>query len=1009
MDGASTEVPRTTRAGICRLAGLAALTGIVLLAGPAFAAKAIVSPSAGQPHLSPAGAELRGTLGRQGVLELDPATGTPRMVADLDGFLRRPRDGDPETVALAWVRRHAAALGLSARDLDGLTLTRDYTDITGTTHLAWSQSVDGIELFRNGLIVNLAADGRILNVMGSPVSGLHRHSAASPELGARASLGRALRNAGESTAPPPVRSQAATADSATRFRGGDEAQLTFFADTPESLRLAWRVTANVSPDEIYEYVIDAESGRILFRANTVSAATGRVWEYAPNIDAACPECSVAAGQQHDLAFPGSWDTDPEKLQGSNAHTYTDVNDDDLPDAPSADCPECGEITPSSPGPAPEWHYTFQPNPFSANLSDACDAVFPRCSWSYTTNPGFDFGYGWRPNLRQNGTQVYWFVNNFHDWLRDPPFGFTPEAGNFEGDDPVLAEILDGADTAKGADDIPGTPDRQHLNNANMFTPPDGESPRMQMYLFRDAANFPASVRPEANGGDDASVVYHEYAHGLSDRLVLDGSGRNGLDSHQARAMGEGWSDWYAMDYLESQGLDRPDTAEDGEIRPGRYMTGHDVRTIRSEALDCAVGSLHPGCPGGKTGHGGGYTLGDMGRVTNRPEVHADGEIWAQTLWQLRQRLVADLGETTGRDEVRSLVTRAMELSPPDPSFLDMRNAILQADVADGGIDNDARIWSVFASRGMGYWASDTGSGDVHPKPDFGPAPVCGVDTACGRISGVIRERASRRPLAGVSVEIRGPGGLASRSGTRGRYAMNGVPAPPGGKLPPIRLVKPGYRPAIFDGVEYDGSSRARDFSLYRDWVAIGSGAQLGRFSKPDWTSYECGPDAAFDTSQATSWASTSVSPADPSKGPGGPKRVVVRLPRAVDVSRIAVDPGSSCSDDDSASVRRLRIRTLARVRVKIKRRGKRRPRYRDVRRWVSLGVRTYGPADNHRLTGFRVRRGNRAVTRIEVTMLANQRGLIEGHSGDNLMALSEFQVYGRPAGVRRTGRRVSRG
>ena len=82
----------------------------------------------------------------------------------------------------------------------------------------------------------------------------------------------------------------------------------------------------------------------------------------------------------------------------------------------------------------------------------------------------------------------------------------------------------------------------------MNTPPDGQSPRMQMYLFAGA-----SV-PSVNGGDEASIVYHEYTHGLSNRLVTDGSGVGALNTAQAGAMGEAWSDWYALDFLVSRGL-----------------------------------------------------------------------------------------------------------------------------------------------------------------------------------------------------------------------------------------------------------------------------------------------------------------------------------------------------------------------------------------------------------------------------------------------------------------------
>ena len=57
-------------------------------------------------------------------------------------------------------------------------------------------------------------------------------------------------------------------------------------------------------------------------------------------------------------------------------------------------------------------------------------------------------------------------------------------------------------------------------------------------------------------------------------------------------------------------------------------------------------------------------------------MHADGEIWGETLWDLRTAL--------GSATTENLVTRAMELSPSNPSMLDERNAILQADLVDNG-------------------------------------------------------------------------------------------------------------------------------------------------------------------------------------------------------------------------------------------------------------------------------------------------------------------------------------
>ena len=123
------------------------------------------------------------------------------------------------------------------------------------------------------------------------------------------------------------------------------------------------------------------------------------------------------------------------------------------------------------------------------------------------------------------------------------------------------------------------PDADHDNNANMMTPRDGSSPVMQMYLFK-----PPRFRA-VNGGDDASVVYHEYTHGLSNRLVTDASGAGALNSAQAGAMGEGWSDWYAKDFIVGQfpGLD---TATPGQVDMGDYIDlepHSDPRARRSTA------------------------------------------------------------------------------------------------------------------------------------------------------------------------------------------------------------------------------------------------------------------------------------------------------------------------------------------------------------------------------------------------------------------------------------------
>src|SRR5205085_2935872 len=84
-------------------------------------------------------------------------------------------------------------------------------------------------------------------------------------------------------------------------------------------------------------------------------------------------------------------------------------------------------------------------------------------------------------------------------------------------------------------------------------------------------------------GDGSDIIYHEYTHGLSHRLVVDANGDSTLGFVQAGAMGEAWSDWYALDYLADRGL-RRDTAAPGEMLIGQYVDHGG--TIRSEPTDC---------------------------------------------------------------------------------------------------------------------------------------------------------------------------------------------------------------------------------------------------------------------------------------------------------------------------------------------------------------------------------------------------------------------------------------
>jgi subtilisin-like proprotein convertase family protein len=601
-------------------------------------------------------------LGLEGVLERDPVGGGIRMLGRTDGFLSGPRAGGPAGVALAYVRAHADVFGLSAADLAALRLMHRYRSNDGVAHLTWTPFTHGIPAYDSALVVHVTRDGRVLSASAPPLGGLSIPSAI-PRLSAGEALGVAQRDVGARMTFPASSTQPG-AQQGTAFANGDRASLVALA-SPSGDRLAWRVIVAGQGPYLYDEVIDAQTGDLLVRHSlTDFASNASVFFYHP--DSAVDASTHAV----DLA---PWLSSTTALSGPYAHAYADPNDDGAGnDGTQID------IGPSS---GTDWLYPL--TPVTPATGQTC-SPWSACSWD-----GADPASTEPTNRAEVTTQVFYYVSNYHDWLTQPAIGFDDASGNFEaggtgGSDPVDAETDDSALAAN-----------PNFDNANMATPPDGQSPRMQMYLFN-------SPFPAVNGGDDASVVYHEYTHGLSNRLIGDG---NGLNANQPRAMGEGWSDWYAMDYLVANGL-VSDTSADGEVVVGEYVTGDPVHGIRHQALDCSVGSTSPNCGGSATaGHSGGFTYADLGKVggwdasTPAFEVHDDGEIWSETLWDLRKVL----GATTARQ----LITDGMRLSPTDPSYLDERDAILQADVAGFGAAHHAAIWQVFAARGMGYGATTT--------------------------------------------------------------------------------------------------------------------------------------------------------------------------------------------------------------------------------------------------------------------------------------------------------------
>ena len=650
-------------------------------------------------------------------------TGTPRVVAKLNGFLTGPSDASPKAIALGYLRGHATAFGLDAGDISSLRLTRQYTDVRGTTHFVWAQVFDGVQALDNGVYANVSRDGRLVNVMGSPVPDLGVRTT-QPEVSARGALTSALGNAGVPSRKVPAKRGTAGADSLTRFAGGtDDARLVLFTESPGVTKLAWRVTANASSTELYDYVIDASTGKVLSRTNTVDFATGSVWEYAPNLNSACPGCGAAAGAQTNHTFPAAWGTAANSLNGDFAHVYTDIDDNDQPDAASGNCPNCGQIPTNGGG---NWTYSFAPNPGNGTGESGsdCFSIFPQAPGTSTTRAsraGVRTSARTRP--RSTGTST---TTTTGSRTRSSGSPRHPETSRER--TPSRRQTFDGAasDTSVGA--IPGTPDDNHVNNANMLTQADGIAPQdADVSLLRARARRTC----RRNGGDD-DERHLPRVHARALQPAGDGSGR-----HPRPALLPGQSDGRGLERLVCARLPRGPEPRRGQHRHGRadeHGRLHDrARTSTASELRDSTARFPP------------TRRPTAPAATRRTPAATRWATWAASSIGRSSTRTARSGRrrsgtygTTGSFE-RPLRRRLRE---PDPVDHHGRHAALasrpelprhaQRDPSGGQRPTSRRtrpstdfVWQTFAHRGMGYFASDQGSADTSPTPSTALPPSCG--------------------------------------------------------------------------------------------------------------------------------------------------------------------------------------------------------------------------------------------------------------------------------------------
>lgn len=756
----------------------------------------------------------------------DERFGTLRSVRT-DGYLTAATSGSAVDVARGWLRANAAAFGLSAAQVDALAVVRDHALPTTDTHVVdFVQTTSGVAAARGGrLNVAVTKDGRILSYAGDPTPGADLTGGwLLGEATALVKVAGALAP-GVAYAPTATGTQAGYTTYASGPFGGPSYVKKVTFGTKAGPVAAYKVYFIKSPQEAWEVVVDGTTGRTLYRTSVVDFEgdpQGTVYDNYPG--------AAHGGQPRQQSFgptaqsPQGW-VDPTGLVGTGVTTYGNNADTYA-----------------------NWSNYLGP------VDNAPRPVAPTGNFSYTyTNQwaatkGQTVPPSYAQDLDPAATNLFFQHNRIHDEYY--ALGFTETAGNFQldngsnggmGGDPIRGLVQAGA--ASG-----GNPTYTGRDNAYMLTLDDGIPPWSGMFLWEPIDD--AFEGPYRDGSFDMSVIQHEYTHGLSTRYVAGGSA---LGSHQAGSMGEGWSDWYALNHGFNAGLLTQPIV-------GDYVTGNPTRGIRNWNYD-----QNP------------TTFGDIGYDLTGPEVHADGEIWTATLWDLRKALVARYGATQGAEVAARLVTDGMPLTAPDPSFLDARDGILSADLDRYHGDNTDLIWSVFAKRGAGASAHSNTGDDTDPTPAF-DHPVAARN---GTVALTLVNATTGQPISNAKVilgrfEARvtplvrtGSSGGASIKALAGTY--------------PLTIQAPGFGVQTIDAFAVTaGRNTAKTIKLAPNLASTAAGAQVVSVSSED----DGAPAKfAFDDTAASVW---STKPGTTAYNAGPDQRVTVKLAAPATVSSLRV-------------------------------------------------------------------------------------------------------------------------
>jgi hypothetical protein len=655
------------------------------------------APTPAQERLVPRGAAVRWNK-----------LGTPHSLVKHGDVLAAGLASDEVRAARDWLAANRELFGLSAGAVSRLELVNSAPIGAGRAVL-FRQRFGGLPARLGGLVTVGVVDGSVAYVSSSLTGD---DSLAGPAaLSAQAAYVKAAGNVGRGVTASEIsnvrRDGAWTVMDVAGFEEPQRARLVAVPTPRNGVRAAWEtLVLDADAAFAFSHFVDARTGALLARESIVDyLADNPTWSVFPNT----PAMDYSSADTREL---WCWTLAPgcKRVVGNAAATLQwDLQ------------PSSGRPTFTTQGNAARGTENWNTNdPFKVgrNYATPSETRDYRYGWTNqwfekSCNPSTTFTSPERNDIDAATANLFAMHNRMHDWSYR--LGFTE--ANFNLQEKNFGRGGDEHDPEHGnaqAGGISGGPPTfAARDNANQITPPDGRQPITNMYLWQPIAA--AFYAPCVDGDFDMSVIGHEYTHAISNRMVAGPDER--LIGAQANAMGESWSDLMAVEYLQEYGF--APIGGENPFAVGPYVTGDPNAGIRNYAMNQSP-----------------LNYSNVAYDLVGAQVHADGEIWSATNYDIRQAMIArygagspslqeacaeglPAGSCPGNRRWTQLVFDAwLLMAAGTVSMVDARDATLAADVMRFGGANQDLLWNVFASRGLGENASSNGVNDAQPVPSF---------------------------------------------------------------------------------------------------------------------------------------------------------------------------------------------------------------------------------------------------------------------------------------------------